>query len=79
MTIVTEALNITATTLDNGELELRFPGLVTKLDPKQLQTDEDLGLVFAVAEIRDILGVTTEFDLQEYTDKFRRFNQNQPC
>ena len=68
--IVIEALNITATTLDNGELELRSPGIVTTLDPKQLQTDEDLGLVFTVAEIRDILGVTTEFDLQEYAIRF---------
>ena len=68
--IVIEALNITATTLDNGELELHSPGIVTTLDPKQLQTDEDLGLVFTVAEIRDILGVTTEFDLQEYAIRF---------
>lgn len=68
--IVVKALNIQVTTLDNGILELRSPGLVKKIDPQKLLTDKDLGLVFKVSEIRDILGVPTKFDIQEYAIKF---------
>lgn len=68
--IVVEALNITVKPLENGELELRSPGLITKIDPQKLPTDPDLGLAFKVAQIRDILGVPTKFDLQEYVINF---------
>lgn len=68
--LVIEALQIKVTTLDNGILELRSPGLVKKIDPQKLLTDQDLGLVFKVSEIREILGVPVEFDIQEYAIKF---------
>ena len=68
--VVVKALNIQVTTLDNGILELRSPGLVKQINPQKLLTDQDLGLVFKVSEIRDILGVPTKFDIQEYAIKF---------
>ena len=68
--IVVEALNITVKPLENGQLELRSPGLITKINPQQLPTDPDLGLAFKVTQIRKILGVTTQFDLQEYAINF---------
>ena len=68
--LVIEALQIKVSTLDNGIVELRSPGIVKKIDLQKLLTDQDLGLVFQVSEIRDILGVPTEFDIQEYTIKF---------
>ena len=68
--LVVEALQIKVTTLDNGTLELRSPGIVKKIKPQKLLTDQDLGLVFKVSEIREILGVSVEFDIQEYAIKF---------
>lgn len=68
--LVIEALQIKVTTLDNGIVELRSPGIVKKINPQKLYKDKDLGLVFQVSEIRDILGVPVEFDIQEYAIKF---------
>lgn len=68
--VVVEALNLKVTTLDNGLLELRSPGIVTRVDPQKLLTDEDLGLVFTVSQIRNILDVPTQFDVREYAIKF---------
>ena len=68
--LVIEALQIKVTPLDNGIVELRSPGLVKKIDPQKLLTDQDLGLVFKVSEIREILGVPVKFDIQEYAIKF---------
>ncbi|MEM7589941.1 MAG: carboxypeptidase-like regulatory domain-containing protein [Cyanobacteria bacterium P01_A01_bin.83] len=69
--VVVEALNLEVTTLDRGVLELRSPGIVTKVNPKQLLTDRDLGLVFQISQIEDILGVAVEFNLREYAIEFK--------
>jgi hypothetical protein len=68
--VVIDALGIQATTLDDGKLELRSPGIVTRINPQILLTDNDLGLVFRVKDIRKTLGVPTEFDLNNYAIKF---------
>ena len=68
--VVVEALNLEVTTLNNGMLELRSPGIVTSVDPQKLLTDKDLGLVFTVSQIRNILGVPTQFNVREYAIKF---------
>ncbi|NJM19990.1 MAG: carboxypeptidase regulatory-like domain-containing protein [Richelia sp. RM2_1_2] len=67
---VISALNITVNTLDDGQLELRSPGLVTRINPKDLKTDSELGLVISVADIKNILGVPTEFDIVKYAVVF---------
>ncbi len=67
---VLSALKITKTTLDDGQLELRSPGLVKRINPKDLKTDAELGLVISVADIKNILGVPTEFDIAKYAVVF---------
>ncbi|NJO65037.1 MAG: carboxypeptidase regulatory-like domain-containing protein, partial [Richelia sp. RM2_1_2] len=67
---VLSALKITKTTLDDGKLELRSPGLVKRINPKDLKTDAELGLVISVAYIKNILGVPTEFDIVKYAIVF---------
>lgn len=68
---VISALNITTTTLDDGQIELRSPSLVTRINPKNLKTDPELGLVLSVAEIKNTLGVPTEFDIVKYAVVFK--------
>ncbi|MDJ0736548.1 MAG: hypothetical protein QNJ47_21205 [Nostocaceae cyanobacterium] len=67
---MTQALKITVTTLNNGELELRSPGLVKRINPKELKTDPELGQVISVADIKNVLGVPTEFDIVKYAVVF---------
>ncbi len=67
---VLSALNITKTDLDDGQLELRSPGLVKRINPKDLKIDAELGLVISVADIKTILGVPTEFDIIKYAVVF---------
>jgi|GEM_PF-2117154 len=67
---VIKALNFQVTPLDSGELELRNVGLVTKINPENLQKDPELGLVFSVEQIKNLLGVPTEFDIIEYAIVF---------
>ncbi len=66
---VTKALHIKTTTLNDGQLELRSPGLVTRINPQELKTDPDLGLVISVGEIKKI-GVPTEFNIVKYAIVF---------
>ncbi|MEO0933324.1 MAG: hypothetical protein AAFY21_06055 [Cyanobacteria bacterium J06641_2] len=67
---VLSALRITKTTLDDGQLELRSPGLVKRINPNDLKTDAELGLVISVADIKNVLGVPTEFDIVKYAIVF---------
>lgn len=61
-----DALNIKVTTLDDGQLELRSPGSVVRLDPAQLLIDPQLGMVFTPTQIEELLGVPVDFDIAEY-------------
>ncbi|HLP91457.1 MAG TPA: carboxypeptidase-like regulatory domain-containing protein [Nostocaceae cyanobacterium] len=63
---VIQALKINITTLPDGQLEARSPGLITRIDPKKLRNDPELGLVFSVEELTSFFGITAEFDINEY-------------
>lgn len=63
---VVEALNLKVTPLENGELELRSPSRVTRIDPKQLINDPELGLVFSIEQIQRLFDIPAEFDINDY-------------
>ncbi len=63
---VIEGLKLKVTTLSDGQLEVRSPGIVTRIDPKKLRTDPELGLVFATPDLQTLFGVTAKFDINEY-------------
>ena len=67
---VIESLRLDITPLEDGQLEVRSPGLVTRIDPDQLQNDPELGLVISVKEIFTLLNVPAEFDINEYAIAF---------
>jgi hypothetical protein len=67
---VKEALNLNVKTLEDGQLELRSPGLVTRINPKELKTDPELGLVLSITDIQTKLGVKCEFNLVDYAIVF---------
>ncbi len=68
---VMTALQFRITPLEDGQLELRSPGVIRRLDPNTLTVDSRLGLVIAIAEIETLLGVPSEFDIEEYAIVFR--------
>ncbi|HEY9633700.1 MAG TPA: carboxypeptidase-like regulatory domain-containing protein [Coleofasciculaceae cyanobacterium] len=63
---VVEALKLKVMPLENGQLELRSTSSVTRIDPKELINDPELGLVFSVQQLQRLLGVPVEFDINEY-------------
>ncbi|MDB9371810.1 carboxypeptidase-like regulatory domain-containing protein [Nodularia sphaerocarpa] len=63
---LTRALNLNVTTLPDGELELRGVGLVKRINPNELSTDPELGLVISIAKIAELLEVKAEFDIAAY-------------
>jgi hypothetical protein len=67
---VVNALNLSVTPLPTGELEIRSPGVVVRLDPDTLQVDPDLGLVFSIREIEEFFGVPASFDINDYAIRF---------
>jgi hypothetical protein len=58
-------LNI-ITTLPDGQLKVRSPGVMTRIDPTKLRTDSELGLVFTIQDLQNLFGVTAKFDINEY-------------
>lgn len=63
---IIKALKLTATVLPDNQIELRSPTQVVRLNPSQLKTDPELGLVFSVADVRTLFGVEIEFDIIDY-------------
>jgi hypothetical protein len=63
---VTQALKLNIATLPDGQLEARSPGVITRIDPKNLRNDPDLGLVFSIEELKSLFGVEAKFDINEY-------------
>ena len=63
---VVDTLKLNITTLPDGQLEARSPGVVTRIDPKKLTTDKELGLVFSIRQIKRLFGVDVKFDINEY-------------
>jgi hypothetical protein len=56
------ALELDVSPQQSGIVELRSPGLVTRLDPASLTRDPELGPVMSIAEIEDKFGVPAEFN-----------------
>ncbi|NEO90762.1 MAG: carboxypeptidase regulatory-like domain-containing protein [Moorea sp. SIO3G5] len=67
---VIQGLKLDVKPLEDGQLEVRSPGLVTRINPEELPTDPELGLVIPVKTIQTLLGVPTEFDMIEYAITF---------
>ncbi len=63
---VIQVLRLNVTTLADGQLEVRSPGIVTRINPQTLLNDPELGLVFSVADLRNLFGVDATFDIVEY-------------
>ncbi len=65
-----EALQLQIKPVSEGLLEVRAPGLLTRINPEELRTDQELGLVISVEQVEILLKVPTEFDLKEYAIQF---------
>lgn len=63
---VTEALQISVTNLEDGQMELRSPGLITRISPEQLKTDPELGQALTTKDIKTLFKVPAKFDIEEY-------------
>ncbi|WP_425525992.1 carboxypeptidase-like regulatory domain-containing protein [Halotia branconii] len=63
---VISALKLNVTTLPDGQLEVRSPGIVTRINPQKLRTDSELGLVFSIQDLQTLFGVAATFDINEY-------------
>ncbi|WP_254447006.1 hypothetical protein [Dolichospermum sp. UHCC 0259] len=63
---VIQALKLNITTLADGQLEIKSPGLVTRIDPKKFGNDAELGLVLRVEDLETLLGIKARFDINEY-------------
>lgn len=63
---VIQALKFSTKVLPDGQVELRSPSLVTRIDPRKLRTDPELGLVFSVQDLQTLFGIEAEFDINEY-------------
>ncbi|MDV2994755.1 MAG: hypothetical protein N4J56_004409 [Chroococcidiopsis sp. SAG 2025] len=63
---VIQVLKFNVTTLVDGQIEVRSAGIVTRLNPKKLRTDPELGLVFSIQDLQTLFGVKAKFDLNEY-------------
>ncbi|WP_071190934.1 carboxypeptidase regulatory-like domain-containing protein [Trichormus sp. NMC-1] len=64
---LTTALNLNVNNLPNGQIEVTGVGLIKRINPKELTTDPELGLVISVAKIEELLGVKTQFDIVSYS------------
>jgi len=68
--VVVTALQLRVTPLEDGQLEVRSPGLVIRLHPDELAIDSELGQAIAIADIASRLGVPSEFDVNDYAIVF---------
>lgn len=64
--VTINSLGLNATTLSDGQVELRSPGIVTRINLGELKKDPELGLVFSVEDLQKYFGVSADFDIQEY-------------
>jgi hypothetical protein len=67
---VVKALQLQINPVREGLLEVRAPGLLTRINPEELRTDPELGLVISVEQVEILLKVPAEFDLKEYAIQF---------
>lgn len=64
--VVIQALKLNVTTLPDGQLEVRSPGIITRINPEKLHNDPELGLAFSIADLQRLFGVNAKFDIEEY-------------
>lgn len=76
---VVSALRITVNPLGDGQLELRSPDLLVRIDPKNLKIDSELGLVLRIKDIKQLFGVEAEFDIVRYAIVFIPPSGNRPA
>ncbi|MGB6301386.1 MAG: hypothetical protein WBF90_35115, partial [Rivularia sp. (in: cyanobacteria)] len=67
---VIQVLKLNVKTLPDGQLEVRSVGIVTRINPEQLRNDSELGLVFSIADLQRLFGVSAKFDLEDYAIVF---------
>ncbi|MEA5573901.1 carboxypeptidase-like regulatory domain-containing protein [Calothrix sp. UHCC 0171] len=67
---VIEALRFSVTSLPDGQLELRNSGIVTRIDPRKLANDGEIGLAFSIQDIKKLFGVGATFEINEYAIAF---------
>ncbi|GAX43109.1 hypothetical protein NIES4075_41210 [Tolypothrix sp. NIES-4075] len=63
---VIQALKLDLKNLPDGQLEVRSPGLVTRIDPKKLRNDPELGLVFSIQDLNTLFGIKAQFNINDY-------------
>ena len=61
-----QILNFDVKTLESGELELRAPGLATRVDPNTIKLDPELGQVWSISDLKTLFDLQVDFDLIEY-------------
>ncbi|MGQ4650051.1 carboxypeptidase regulatory-like domain-containing protein [Lyngbya aestuarii] len=74
---VIQALKLNTKVLPDNQIELRSPSLALRINPNQLQTDPEIGLVFSVEQLRTLFGVEVEFDIIDYAIALEAPLQNQ--
>jgi hypothetical protein len=67
---VINSLRLSVTPLADGQIEVRSPGIVVRLNLDDLYIDPDLGLVFSIQQINDLFGVPASFDINDYAIRF---------
>jgi hypothetical protein len=63
---VVQALNLNLKNLPDGQIEVRSPGLVIRIDPQKIRTDPELGLVFSIKDLETLFGIQAKFDTFDY-------------
>ena len=64
---ITTALNLTVSSLPNGELEIKGVGLIKRIKLNELTSDPELGLAISIAKIEELLQVRSQFDIAAYS------------
>ena len=64
---ITTALNLTVSSLPNGELEIKGVGLIKRIKLNELTSDPELGLTISIAKIEELLQVRSQFDIAAYS------------
>jgi Carboxypeptidase regulatory-like domain len=63
---VLEVLKLKIVNLPDGQLEVKAPHFVRKIDPKQLKVDPQLGLVFSIQDLATLFEVKAKFNIVDY-------------
>jgi hypothetical protein len=64
--LLIESLRFELTEFQNGQMELKSPGLVLRLEPDTLTNDSELGQVISVEKIENLLKIPVKFDQSEF-------------